>query len=909
MADPAADVHESAGQFTGHASLAEVVNTPEDVALHNEVMDCYRFERSYNNLQDAAELEATEFKFEDMWPTEFRDARSEDQTEEGDTIPARPALEVDLLEQHQQQVLNEARQARLAITVKPRTGLANTKTGDRMKALVRTIQVDSGALSTRLWALEGASGVGRGHYIIEADYANDDDFDIDLIIQRLLDQGAVGWDPYAQRSDNEDAQWCQVRTVISEQERKRRWKNKPFIAPDGAFEDSKNPLFVADPNNPKQRSVVIVTHYAVRLTERKIGHHPGWGTGPVDQMPAEMREAVEREEGGTRLRRVFDRKVEIVICDGASVLEKKEWKGRYIPVILVPGKEYFLKGKRRYKGVIEPTMDILRAINVILSSAVELSYMLPRAPYMMYEGQDEGFEDEWDDALTVNRTRLRIKAKMDTSGRLYPFPQRQTLNVEVQGLMLLLRVLQDMFHGITGNVAPSLRAIDPTARSGKLVEALQRQGQAGSSNFLDNLATISMPYEGKVLIDAVPHYYDREGRVLMVSGEDHEAEQAIMIKRPFILNDEGMPVAVPCPVCQGEGRVSGGLMKLYQPMACPECKGGRYATKENMPDEFQGQPVDYVDFSEGKYRVMASVDRSYEQQQAEALAGMEHLAGAAPELVPLYADLWVRAMGFTYAGEIADRLKANNPALRDEDGMKNMPPAVRSKLQALQAQHQQAMQALQAAQQVIETDKVKQLGQKEIATIKAALEFKKAQLQGQQKMIEIGAKGQADAGLETLRGTIQGMLQESDQRFQLILQSLKELGLKEIERHKAGLHETAEAAAMARMEQSEDKAAMREVVASRAAEEREEGREVRAHEREQGAQVAAETREEGREVRSGAREEGAEVRQFGRETAVAREERKADATERAKDRVHERQTSAEAAAAKAEQAKAKPKAD
>src|SRR3990167_11170567 len=270
-------------------------------------------------------------------------------------------------------------------------------------------------------------------------------------------------------------------------------------------------------------------------------------------MPPEVAAQVEAEVPGTRTREVDARSVMIYITDGSQELERHPWHGRYIPVIELIGKEYFVKGKRRWKGIIANAKDLITAINVLISAATELAGQMPRSPYIMIAGQDEGFEDEWDDLFVTNRTRVHVRS-MDIDGKPAPHPQRQQQEPQIQGLMLLIRMMHEMYHAVTGSVAPQMRAVNPYDRSGKAIEALQRQGAAGTSNYLDNLATISMLYEGKVMVDAIPKYYDKEGRILNVAGEDSgEDEVAIMIKVPFIRDSDGNPVPVPCPACKGKG--------------------------------------------------------------------------------------------------------------------------------------------------------------------------------------------------------------------------------------------------------------------------------------------------------------------------------------------------------------------
>jgi hypothetical protein len=825
---------ESAGQVEPEATYFTATATEQEQAIVKEMVEALRFCKSYEDLQRRAEEEELTFEGEDMWTPEAREARAE-KGEPGSTdyVPSKPMISVPLHDQNIQQVVNEARQARLAITVKPKAGLANTKVAGYFKGLVRAIQVESGALAVRLWALERAAKVGRGGYRVTAEFANDGDFDLDLRLERILDYSTVYWDPYGTAADRSTADWNLETELISQAERQRRWPSKPLVEPTDGFEAEEwRDWFPADSEHPEHRQVRIGTFRKVRHRPRRIAYHPQTGTQPLDRLPPEIQKAVLAGASGTRLREVDDRSVMIYVCDGTQILEASPWHGRFIPVIETIGKEYFLRGRRRFKGMVANAMDILRAINVVLSAATEVAATMPRAPYIMLEGQDEGFEPEWDELFVANRSRVHIRS-VDLEGKPAPFPQRQQTEPQVQGLLFFLRMLHEMYHAVSGSVAPQIRAVNPYDRSGKAIEALQRQGQAGTSNYLDNLATISMPYEGKVLIDAIPHYYDTPGRILRVMGEDDDDEIAIMIKRPFVRAAEGEPVAVPCPVCRGEGHVRQSAWNPLAPMGvCPACQGTRVATKENAPKEWQGKPVEYVDFSEGVYKVQAALDRDYQTKQDEALGGMQALAAAMPDLVPLYADLWVRAMGFSGSGEIADRLKAQNPQLQGQEEMENIPPALQAKFRALQTQHQQAMQALQEAHKMLETDAIKQSGQKEIQVIRGAVQEKLETLKIQGKMLQMGAEQQHSQALERLRGGIETLQQEMQQKHEVMLTLLKELGAKERERHSAGLHDLAAQRADERLEGSATRATLVDVAREERQADREDQRatDTRAHE-------------------------------------------------------------------------------
>lgn len=849
------DLAESAGQVQPDQNPAV---PPGETKTVEEVRENLGFVLSYEDAQRKAEDEELYFEGVDMWDEDARTARESSEDDLGHKIPGKPIVSVNLLDQNIQQVVSEGRSARLSLTVKPKAGIANTATSNHMKGLVRSIQVESGALEVRLWALERAAKVGRGGYLLETEFADESDFDLELRLGRILDYSTVYWDPYSQKADRSDAEWCIVTDWISERERKRRWPTKPIMAPQGAFSDTKDEWFAAaDEGKGLNRRIRIATYYKVETVKHTLGFHPDFGRGWIGEkpsrdrgvtetMPDDLAKACLAEAEGTRTKEVEDRSVMIYTVDGVQVLEKHPWHGRYIPILEVIGKEYFVKGKRRWKGMIANAAEILRVINVLVSAAVELAGSMPRIPYMMAVGQDQGVESMWDDAGVKNYTRL-LYVPQTVDGVLVGAPTRQNTEPQIQGLMLLIRMMHEMYHAVTGSVAPQLRAVNPYDRSGKAIEALQRQGAAGTSNYLDNLATITMLHEGKVLVDAIPHYYDREGRVVRVMGEEHEDEAAVMIKVPFYLDADGAPQPVPCPACQGAGVTMQRAnrwnpLSLPAPVPCAECHGSKVATKANAPKVWQEKPVEYVDFSEGAFKVQAALDRSYQTKQDEALAGMETLAKSAPGMVPMFADLWVRAMAFSGSNEIADRIKARMP--EGSDDLKEIPPEFQGRFVQMQTQYKQAVQALQEAQQLLQTDAMKQAGQKEIALIKGALEEKLVRLKSHGKILEQKAQTDDDGHLEILRSKLEQMqvdvehrhevlLEQMTERHDVIMQLLKEQSTKEIERHGAGLHDAAatkaaqqadlhaeradtrkEAAAVnasARTETAADRAAAREV--------------------------------------------------------------------------------------------------
>ncbi len=146
-------IHESTGQ-----DQPEKARTPEqleDEALIQEIRENFAFVRQVEDVQRRQEEDDLYFEGETQWDEAALSARSEHIDEEtGQKVPARPHLDINLVDQPVQRVIDEARKARLAITVGPKAGIKNTKQTGYFKGLIRSIQVESGAAEGRLWALE-----------------------------------------------------------------------------------------------------------------------------------------------------------------------------------------------------------------------------------------------------------------------------------------------------------------------------------------------------------------------------------------------------------------------------------------------------------------------------------------------------------------------------------------------------------------------------------------------------------------------------------------------------------------------------------------------------------------------------------------------------------------------------------
>lgn len=577
-------------------------------------------------------------------------------------VAPRPCLTINKLRQPLQTVSNQAKSARLQLHFAPKGEGATSDTAEVYEDLARAIQTDSRAHIARNWAFDRAIRCGRGAYRIHVDYANDTDDDLDILYKRILNQAAVYFDPFAQEPDWSDGEWAMIVQDLPEETYKREYPGSKVAAmDDGELTalGSEKPGWIG--GDKEHRTIRVAEYFYVKHGKKR-------GERKVMQMHLNCVEPL-RPEGAES--------------------DEVEWNGRFIPIVPVIGDEEYINGERTWQGIVRPGMDAQRSYNVMRSSQVEAVGLAPKAPFIGAEGQFEGHEPKWNSANTRNWSYLEYKG-VSLNGTPAPPPARDVQEPAIQAITMATQAANDDIHATTGVPPVSLGQMDPHERSGKAIRALQQQSEQGASGYLDNLASISMLYEGKILRDLIPRIYDRPGRIVHCIGADDQ-RRPVMLNAPFVMQ-EGMPVQAP-PNTQ--------TAKTY-----------------NLKD--------------GDYTVAVKVGKSYSTKREEGAAAMGELISAAPQLIGILGDIYIGELDFPGARQAADRLKKMLPPQLQEGEQGD--PAI--KAQMLEQQMQQASQMidmltkeLQAKTQIIETDAVK--AQKELEREKMKQEGEAAKLQAE----------------------------------------------------------------------------------------------------------------------------------------------------------------------------------
>lgn len=677
-----------------------------------------RFQRAADAEHDQRQRESEDLNFEfDPWPKAVKDARG-GYTLAGQNVPARPMVNIPMLDQPVQLVINQEKAAHLGIEVHPESDDADDKTAEVLQGLIRDIEVRSRAGLARSWAFERAVKCGRGYYRILKRFCNPraegpEGTDQELVVSLILNQASVYFDPDAEQPDKSDAWWAFVTQDLSEEAHKRQFPDSKLSTMsasdfDGLGDRAKTWI--------DEKTFRVAEYFTVETAARtRIAYDEGKGEGVQMGWQDELTDLPEshlKHKRDIETKTVRWRKI-----NGVEVLDEEEWDGQYIPIVPVVGREYNIDGDRRWLGLIAQAKDAARLVNYAASTVVEKVAIDVKSPWIIAEGQEEGHEAEFARASVRPVPYVRYKPT-SIAGQPTPPPERNIQGPNIAADIQLLQQAKEFVHAATFTFDPSLGNLPQKDRSGKAIQALQQQSDSGNSHYLDNLAEVSMTYEAKVLLDMIPKVYDRPERIARII-DPREEKKHIMLNHPFVDGDKGpQPVDPNAPPPQAPPQ-PGAVLNLRQ---------------QEQP------PVKFYDLTRGRYGVVVTVGKSYQTRMQQGSDALGQLLQADPALMPIIGWRYFKYNdNIPGHNEIAEDLKKiRPPQLQDADD----PAQAEAKLAQAQQQIQMMGQALKEATDIIEKDKLKVQAQVQIAQGKDATTLEKTRQDNETKIAvaELGAK-------------------------------------------------------------------------------------------------------------------------------------------------------------------------
>ena len=549
-----------------------------------------------------------------QWPSDVLSTRGSVQ---GQTINARPCLTINKLPQHVRQVTNEQRQNRPSGKVIPADDKGDVEVAEIFDGMVRHIEYMSDADVAYDTACDNQVIYGEGYLRVLTDYCSDDSFDQDILVGRIRNSFSVYMDPTIQDPCGSDARWCFITEDITKDEYAHQF-------PDAIPVSSLMSQGVGDPSIGQwlgNDTVRIAEYFYYDKELKKLNLYPDNVTA-FEGTPEDKQLKVMY---GKPLRSRMAERKKVMWCktNGFEFLEEREWAGKWIPVVRVVGNEFEVDGRMYVSGLVRNAKDAQRMYNYWVSQEAEMLALAPKAPFIGYGGQFEGYENNWKTANTNNWPYLEVNPDVtDGAGGMLPLPQRAQPPMASSGLLQAKAGASDDIKSTTGQYDSSLGATS-NERSGRAILAREKQGDTGTYHYVDNLAR-AIRHVTRQLVDMIPKIYDTQ-RIARIVGLDGEVS---MVK----LNpDQPEPVKK----IQDENGIV--LEKIYNPNV-------------------------------GKYDVVVTTGPSYMTKRQEALDGMSQLLQGNPQLWQVAGDLFVKNMDWPGAQEMAKRFKKTiDPKLLSDD--------------------------------------------------------------------------------------------------------------------------------------------------------------------------------------------------------------------------------------------------
>lgn len=548
------------------------------------MLEDYKFAHadSYNNYQ---------------WPGELYNSR------EG---AAKPALTINKVRVHNNLIINDAKQNKASISIRPVGDGATRDSADIFEGVIRHIEHVSKASVAYDTAIEWQVDAGLGYIRVVTDYIDDKSFDQEILIKRVADPFSVYLDPDHKEKDGSDARFAFVFSDEPREEVERLYPQfKGRMSPANSVDGDTSNTWITDDH------IRVCEYYKKEEEKDTLFLLPDGTTVLRSQINRQIARGLQAEIGeDLRKREVVTNKVKWFKIVGDEIVDEADWAGDSIPIVPVIGEETVIEGELDRKGHTRAMIDAQRIYNYNRSADVEFGALQSKTPYISPAAAIEGLETYWNTANVVNHAVLPYK-HVDNDGQTIPAPQRQEPPTSAVTFTQGAQIADNDMMLASGQYQAQMGA-PSNEQSGKAINERQRQGDRATYHFIDNQA-IAIRRVGDILLDLIPKIYDTP-RVIRILAEDGE-EQHIEI-------DPSQPQAL-----------------------------------QSGPVNARAQQVAHIfNPGVGKYEVEADVGPSYATARQQAFDAIVQVLTQAPNLIPVVGDLLFKAADFPLSEEIQERL-------------------------------------------------------------------------------------------------------------------------------------------------------------------------------------------------------------------------------------------------------------
>jgi hypothetical protein len=436
----------------------------------------------------------------------------------------RPCLTINKTMQHCLQIINDGKQNKPGVNVRPVGDTASFEAAQIFQEIVRHIEYISNAENVYDSASEFQVLGGIGYWHITTDYLDDDTDDQEIFIRRIRDPRSVYLDPDINEVDGSDAIFGFIFTDMHRDLYNAKYPDDTNIWGNGTFGSDSDGWFTKD-------HVRVAKYYRKTLKQdKRVTFILPETKEPIEglwsEMPPEAKEmfnAIKKRENNLPSemwsyteRKLVRSDIDVFKIAGNKIIESSKWLGKYIPIVRIVGTETVIDGVMDRKGHVRALLDPQRIYNINSSSNVEYGALQAKTPLTAPVAAIEGYEEYYRSANTVNHAILPYN-NYDEDGNKLDRPERMQPPQPGSAYVQQMQIAQNEMMMVTGQYQAQLGE-NENAKSGIAINARQRQGDRATYHFIDGLGN-GIRYTGKILIDLIPKIYDTK-RVMQIEAKD-----------------------------------------------------------------------------------------------------------------------------------------------------------------------------------------------------------------------------------------------------------------------------------------------------------------------------------------------------------------------------------------------------
>ena len=585
---------------------------------------------SHNRV--AAE-EDLKFLHGDQWDSKEKDRRKK---------KGRPVLQINLLPKFTDQVVGDMLHNSPTIKITASDAASDPQIAIIRQGLIKDIEYRSNAKSAYTYGARQMVSCAYGAWRVLTRYCDDNPFNQEIYIEGIRNPLMVYMDPLSKDQSYSDAKYGFLLEKLPKDVFEEKYPNVKYPTSLESTQGAGEELWYDGDN-------VTVAEYYVSTTEKvtmlQLEDGKVVTQEQFDKLQSEWQEATDKLIEGTvagspvssqpqpqpvvAKTRVTDKiVVKQWVITGSDIIsggeEGNKVAGKFIPLVLLKGKELNIAGKNHTYSLIRHAKDPQKMVNYWNTAAAETIALAPKTPWLGTPKQFEGFENDYAAANVENFPVLMYNPDPEAQGP----PQRTSGANPPTAIFEQIRRGEDNIKSVIGMFNADVGA-PGSEQTGAAIIARQKPGDVSTFEFSENLSRAIL-YTGRIINEMIPEIYDTE-RDVRVRNIDE--------------SDGFVPI----------NTTIGNAMKSMQ--SNPDMYAGMDPDKLVNKASMYGEDAKFNDISNGKYDVVVTLGPSYATQRQESSQHLLQLVQAMPEQMAVASDLIAENMDFKGADELARRLR------------------------------------------------------------------------------------------------------------------------------------------------------------------------------------------------------------------------------------------------------------